>query len=655
MGENEAKKETGLKPLKLDYPQTIKVGFAFAIIMVFWSAYDYVVPLLLENTFGLSNSMRGLIMGLDNLLSLFLLPLFGKLSDKADNKFSRKYGRRTPFIVIGTLAAVILMVFVPVSALGQTKKADKLINDYTEKAYDLNDTFLAERLEYFYSQAEEGNGVYCDLAYLESNKVSKEEYLAIRYDDNLKSKKAVLNFIGAETYTYDGVEVTLDTEVETPIGRKTVQEIKDGNAMYKKYVTTGMNEWLSREVNKQVTSTKDGVTTLAVYMVILLLVLIAMATFRSPAVALMPDVTPKPLRSQGNAIINLAGGIGSAFAFLIYTVAFFFETVYTYTIIFAAVGIVMLLLLVGFILLVKERKFVEKCEKICKDYGIDDEEESAIEEDAPALTAETPTEAETAAFDAAPISQPAEEAEKPAKKKFVFKNPFKAFKEKPKEEQRKFISFILILSSVFMWFMGNNAVSSNMSIYITKGLNLSSGVGGLISGISMGVSAIAFIPVGFMAAKLGRKKTIMIGLSMAIVSYLLLALPIVVTGAMSSDVALAALFALFYLIAGFGLIIINVNTFPMVVELSDAGNVGKFTGFYYTATMSAQAITPFIAGLIMDEFGRRSLFWYAFACVILSLVLMLFVKHGDSKQITGRKMTKEEKKQLMLDSMGDAD
>ncbi|MFA5449853.1 MAG: MFS transporter, partial [Clostridia bacterium] len=98
--------------MKLNYAKTLKVGTAFAIVMVFWTAYDYVVPLLLENTFGLSNSMRGLVMGLDNLLSLFLLPLFGKLSDKTKSK----YGKRTPFIVIGTLLSVVLMVFVPISA-----------------------------------------------------------------------------------------------------------------------------------------------------------------------------------------------------------------------------------------------------------------------------------------------------------------------------------------------------------------------------------------------------------------------------------------------------------------------------------------------------------------------------------------------------------
>lgn len=633
-----------MKPLKLDYSQTAKVGFAFAIVMIFWTAYDYVVPLLLENTYGLSNSMRGLIMGLDNLLSLFLLPLFGKLSDKADNKFTRKYGRRTPFIVIGTLIAVVLMIFVPVSSLSQTKAADVLREGYLEQVYDMDSEFLAERLEEFYSKAQNGDTTFCDIDYLNMNKVTKEQYLAIRYDNKLVSKKAVLNFIGAETYTYDGEEVALDTV----INGKTVAEIKSGNDMFKKYVQSGLNEWMSQRVNEQVTTTPAGKASLAWYMVILLLVLIAMATFRSPAVALMPDVTPKPLRSQANAIINLAGGIGGAVAFLIYTVAFFFESPYTYTIIFAAIAAGMLLLLVGFLFLVKERKFVDRCKQICIDYGIDDEESVT---DALKAEAETPIEALSQEVDA-PIVHTEKVQEK---KKFALKNPFAAFKAKSKEERSKTLSFLLILASIFMWFMGYNAISSNLSIYVTKALNLSSGVGGIISGVSMGISAIAFIPVGFMAVKLGRKKTIIIGFALAVVSFVLLYAPIVRPGLGGSDALVAALFAIFYLIAGFGLIIANVNTFPMVVELASAENVGKYTGFYYTATMSAQAITPFIAGLIMDSKDLYSLFIYSAVCVVIAIVLMLFVRHGDSKQIPKQKLTKDDKRQIMLDSMGDAD
>jgi Na+/melibiose symporter-like transporter len=116
---------TGSKKLKLDYGQTFKVGIAFAGIILFWNAYDFVIPLLLEQAYGLPNALRGLIMGLDNLLALFMLPLFGKISDNAKGKLTQKFGRRTPFIVIGTLCAIILMVFVP-DFIGPAKeKADK--------------------------------------------------------------------------------------------------------------------------------------------------------------------------------------------------------------------------------------------------------------------------------------------------------------------------------------------------------------------------------------------------------------------------------------------------------------------------------------------------------------------------------------------------
>ncbi len=177
-----------------------------------------------------------------------------------------------------------------------------------------------------------------------------------------------------------------------------------------------------------------------------------------------------------------------------------------------------------------------------------------------------------------------------------------------------------------MWFMGYNAVSSNLSIYLTKTLGLSSGLGGIISGISMGISAVAFIPVGMLAVKIGRRKSIMFGWALAVVSFLLVFL-----FASSPNAAAMYLFTVFYLIAGFGLIIANVNTFPMVVELSSTGSIGKYTGLYYAATMSAQAITPFMAGLIMDEWGSKYLFLYAMICVVISIVLMIFVKHGDSK------------------------
>ena len=652
------------KKLKLDYPQTIKVGFAFAIIMIFWTAYDFVVPLLLENAFGLSNTLRGLIMGLDNLLSLFLLPVFGRISDKAKGKLVQKWGRRTPFIVFGTIAAVVFMIFVPITAHKQLQRADVIRTSYEQMLND--DAFMSERLNQFY-----GNTAYdYDKEYIENTLgLSEADYKAIRYDSNLVAKSGFLG-IGGTEYFYKGAEVSLSDTVTTDKGETVkVSDIKEMNDRYDLCVKSGMNTWISERVNEDMLQSQAGITSISLYMVMLLLTLVAMATFRSPAVALMPDVTPKPLRSQGNAMINLMGGIGGAIAFLIYTIALIFESLNSFAIIFGALACGMIALLVCFILLVNERKMVKRCEEICEEFHITDADEEAndlkkIEEE----IVEFESESEKAATLPTDVSVEGEKVEqelaKGGKKRLSFTEKMeRKFNEKYKDlspeerkkklEKAKFVSFLLILASIFMWFMGYNAVSSNLSIYCVKALNLKASVASIISGVSMGVSAIAFIPVGYLAAKIGRKKSIMIGFALAVVSFVLI---FAAVQANTNQLIPAALFALFYLIAGFGLIIANVNTFPMVVELAKAEDCGKYTGFYYTATMSAQAITPFIAGLVMDYVGKRFLFLYSAICVVIAIVIMFFVRYGDSMQIRlGKKLTKEEKKQIRLESMDSAD
>ncbi len=666
--------EKGRPSLKLNYPQTFKVGFAFAIIMLFWTAYDFVVPLLLEQAYGLPSWARGLIMGLDNLLSLFMLPLFGKLSDNAHGKLAKKFGRRTPFIVIGTLCAVVLMVFVPVATLKQQAKAEQYTASIEAQLAD--DSFMSPLLSEWWDKAEakeSGSANYCDLTYVrDQNHLTKEDFVSIRYYGDMTSKKAVLNMLGDTTYYYKG-EVVSDLSATCEETGKTYQEMLDSNASYKKFVASGINNYISNGIHENYTKTKEGIQSLAIYMVILLLVLIAMATFRSPAVALMPDVTPKPLRSQANAIINLCGGIGGAIAFLIYTVVLFGQRLENYVIIFGSVAAGMLLLLAGFIALVKERKLVAKCQEICKEYEIDDFAEGE-NPDAEKFAEELISEGDANyALDSKPSGDAIETIDESAvdiahaklapetvefakevvansKKKHA--SPKEWWSAKSDLEKGRLKSFMLILASIFMWFMGYNAVSSNLSIYTTKALNLSAGIASIISGVSMGISAIAFIPVGYMAAKIGRRKSIMIGFGMAVVSFVLIFAAV----APNDNAAIpAVLFALFYLIAGFGLIIANVNTFPMVTELSTAETVGQYTGYYYVATMSAQAITPAIGGAIMDAGGNKFLFLYSAICIVIAIVLMLFVKHGDSViSAKGRKLTKEEKKQIRLESL-DAD
>ena len=645
---------TGGKRLKLNYPKTFKVGLAFAGICLFWNAYDFVIPLLLEHAYGLPNALRGLIMGLDNLLSLFMLPLFGKLSDNAHGRLVKKFGRRTPFIVIGTLCAVALMVFVPVVTLNQQKAAEA--ETARIESYLNDDVWMESHLAEWYDNAVsgKGNSYEVDLEYLSRNELTREDFIAIRYNDKMEHKTGFLGFIGKEKYLFNGNEVAeADLGQIAPGTTKTYQEILDGNNLYKKFVASSINGYISDVIYETHTTSESGVKSLAVYMVILLLVLVAMATFRSPAVALMPDVTPKPLRSQANAIINLCGGLGGAISFLIYTFALSGERLESYVIIFGAVAGGMLLLLAGFLALVKERKMVKECQEICKEFGIDDFDAEESEE----------TKRHAESFIEEVGEAPAEDKPelKPEVKELVkaklakVKSPKEWWGAKSDLEKSRFKSFVLILASIFMWFMGYNAVSSNLSVYTTKALNLSTDVASLINGASMAVSAIAFIPVGYMAVKLGRRKTIMIGFALAVVSFILICFAV-----RPNDKAIipTVLFALFYLIAGFGLIIANVNTFPMVTELSTAETVGQYTGYYYMATMSAQAITPALGGAIMDAGQDKYLFLYSAVCIVVAIVLMLFVKHGDSKQIPGekkKKLTKEEKKQIRLETLENMD
>ena len=568
------------------------------------------------------------------------------------------------------------MIFVPISTLNQQKKAMEIENGYLAQLAD--DEFMEARLSDFL----EWEGSYADMGYIAQNRLTADDFMKIRYDDKFTATKAFLGMLGATTYKYDGEEVSLDTEVDPAKlgytlhdwngdGLYTYDDIRISNANYEKFVAAGMNTWISDQIYEQATDTDAGHKSIAIYMVILLLVLIAMATFRSPAVALMPDVTPKPLRSQANAVINLCGGIGGALAFLIYTIVLFGERLENYVIIFSSVAAGMLLLLAGFLAFVREKKMVERCHEICKQYGLTDEDQAAEDAAADAAAAAGADGAENGAVLAdenaaqEEIAAPARDEQTakdesgstditPEALEFVkaktkkLRTPKEWWNAKTSGERARFVSFLLILGSIFMWFMGYNAVSSNLSVYTTKALNLDAGVASIISGVSMGISAIAFIPVGYMAAKLGRRKTIMIGLAMAIISFLL-----IFAFVKPEDNALpAVLFALFYLIAGFGLIIINVNTLPMVVELSTDATVGQYTGYYYVATMSAQAVTPMFAGMVMDAFEDKGLFIYSAIFIALSIILMAFVKHGDSKPVgKGKKLTKEEKKQIRLDAL----
>lgn len=412
--------------MKLNYKRTILVGFAFFLISTFWGAYDAIVPKILTNKFEMSQGWSGAIMSFDNILAVFMLPLFGGLSDRINTK----RGKRTPFIFFGTLFAVAFFI--------------------------------------------------------------------------------ILGFIEAL--------------------------------------------WL--------------------FIAVLLMTLISMATFRSPAVALMPDVTVKPLRSKGNAVINLMGTAGGiiALAFgIVFKTGKEGKTDFSAYII--AICAVMLVGLAVFLLTVKENRWREEMRIATESLGLDKKKEKAEAKGDRALT---------------------------------------------KAERR---SLLLILASVALWYIGYNAVTSKYSVYAEKVLHVDFNTTLIVAQIA---AVIAYIPVGIVASKIGRKKSILSGIVMLTSAF---AVAIFIKEGVS-ELVMFPIFAL----AGIGWATINVNSFPMVVELASGADVGKYTGYYYTASMSAQIITPILSGFLVDAVGWGIFFPYAAIFAGLSFVTMFFTKHGDNKE-----------------------
>jgi MFS family permease len=421
--------------MKLNYKRTFLVGFAFLSISAFWQMYDTIIPLIMRDTYNLGDGPAGIIMSLDNIVALFLLPLFGALSDKV--------GRRIPFIVAGTFTAVVLMMLIPT----------------------LDNTYGA---------------------------------------------------------------------------------------------------W-------------SASTSLIVFVVVLGALLITMGTYRSPAVALMPDVTPKPVRSKGNAIINLMGAVGGAFTLVVMkmlvTNGATGRTNYLY--LFLAVAVLMVLAALTVLFFVPERKLVQQMKDI--NYGVSEEEDQS------------------------------KSIEVDGKQKL------------PPEVMR---SLILILATITLWFLGYNAVTTAFSKYATKmwasGLNHVSTC--LL--VATGVAIISYLPIGFLASRIGRKKTIVIGLVIALACF--------IYGAIGARTFSPMLYVMFAAI-GFAQAAVTVNTFPMVWEISRFGNVGKYTGFYYTCSMAAQVVTPIVSGYLLQYVGYDTLFPYAAVFIALAIVPVSLAKHGDSR------------------------
>ena len=429
--------------MKLNNKRTILVGLAFLSICAFWQMYDSIVPLILTRTFHLNETFSGAIMAADNVLALFLLPIFGGISDRTDTRL----GKRMPFILFGTGCAIILLNILPL-----------LDNGYA-----------------------------------------------------------------AAPSTFKLVS----------------------------------------------------------FVIVLGLLLIAMGTYRSPAVALMPDVTPKPLRSKGNAIINLMGAVGGILYLAVAAVMYPNSKVQglahvNYQPLFLVVSAIMFVSIGVLFLTIKEPKLTAENRELEKQHP-----EWNLAEDDGSGNQVLPA---------------------PVKRSLGF-----------------------LLASIALWFAGYNGVTTWFTSYIS--VVMGQGLGGASTCLLVATAGaiVSYIPIGALASKIGRKKTIMGGIILLAACFLL---GFVLTTVYSS--INAVMFVVFALV-GLAWAAINVNSLPMVVEMCKGSDIGKFTGYYYTASMSAQIITPILAGTLMRHISYQILFPYAALFVSLSFVTMLFVRHGDVK------------------------
>ena len=316
---------------------------------------------------------------------------------------------------------------------------------------------------------------------------------------------------------------------------------------------------------------------------ILFVVLMAMCSFRTPAVSLMPDVTIKPLRSKANAIINAMGTIGGAVSLVLImvigTVKAANYSTFNFILLFGIVAGLMLAFLAIFMFLVKEIKWTDEMRRESMRLGLETEEDDKIEKGSKG--------------------------------------------EKMKPDIRR--SFILILVSVFLWFFAYNAASSKLSLYSQNILQIENYTFPAMVGFA--AALIAFYPIGIISTKFGRKNTIITGIGILIVGFVLAFVA-------SLNLSLGWIIYAAMVVVGFGWAAINVNSYPMVVEMSKGPNIGVFTGYYYAASMLAQALTPVLSGLLMDAFGMTlTLFPYAIFFSICAAITMIFVKHGEPKKI----------------------
>ena len=341
---------------------------------------------------------------------------------------------------------------------------------------------------------------------------------------------------------------------------------------------------------------------LAGVIIMMAVVVLFAMMYRNPAVALMPDITPKPLRSKANGIINIMGYIGGAFATVVgigFVLSEYLGTVvdkktglyaahtwayqnpWAIILPFVIASVLMLASALVLFFSIKENKVVEEMK----------DEMARGEEDAEVVD--------------------------------------KVCEDKPMTKANRAI-LIFILAAEFFWFMADNGIGTfmgNYAVYFLGTSTRNSMINTIVGGVG---SVVGFAIGGILASKISRKWTLIGGLGLTFLAYALWAVLTFAIPGLKLGGSFPFWIYIIWFVKGFGMSLVHVNSFPMVVELCPNSKIGRFTGFYYASSMAAQTITPIALGslLLLPKFSWEYLPIYALICVAISITLFFFVKNA---------------------------
>ena len=419
------------KAVKLHYKDVALASLPFMGMISFWQVFDGIVPLMLTDTFGLGNTLTGVIMAIDNIFGLFLLPLFGVLSDRCGSRL----GRRTPFILVGSIIACIAVPLI-----------------------------------------------------------------------------AVANNLGNFPMLITMIIVTL----------------------------------------------------------------VAICMYRTMTVAIVADITPRPLRTKADSIKKIVGYAGTGVMLVAITVMVPDVEHPDYVPLFLLQAVMIGGSLLVYMLFVREPKLVDRMHEESLAMGIEEED---IE------------------TDDSPEAGGKEKVTDPALRR----------------------SLIMILAAAFFYYMSYNAMTTNISRYAELYYEMTGGSYAVINIVTIVGALVTYVPLANLSLKIGRKKVAVI--TSAIMAFCPIILWVVP--------GFSNWFYVVFLVMGAALGGVDLCVYTMVVEMCDANSVGRYSGYYYTVSMAAQVVTPILSGVVMDV-APQHLFGYITIMGVLMLVAVLLTKHGDT-------------------------